>query len=424
MSRSSARTSRPRSTASKITGGNHDGFPNNLDQITGALNGPTAPVTMQGGGIYVNAQAHSLQITDDVIHGNSGAYGGGIRVGTPESGPTPNDNIRIAYNRITRTAGRTSPAASASSPAHQLPDRPQHDLRQLLRGVRRRDQPLRPLERRQIDHNRIWFNRSYDEGGAVMVAGELPANPTTLPPGSGAVGIHDNVIQANLANDDGGGIRLLMVDGRRRSQTGQTHIGTVLRRPINIINNTIANNISTHEGGGIALDDATNVVVANNTVMKNIDHRHGRHQQRQAGAGRALDRGQQRPAAGRLDKRYGVNARALFSKPTLFDNVFRDNRAGCGRQRTGSTASADRGPEPDQPLGHRPGRRPRCRVGQRRRCLTPAAQPVRHLGAQHGQRDDAREQPRQHPGELHRRHLPRRRSNVLPWRGYPRSGAC
>ena len=28
-----------------------------------------------------------------------------------------------------------------------------------------------------ISHNRIWFNGSYDEGGGVMVAGELPANP-------------------------------------------------------------------------------------------------------------------------------------------------------------------------------------------------------------------------------------------------------
>ena len=43
-----------------------------------------------------------------------------------------------------------------------------------------------------------------------MVAGELPANPNDLSPGSGPVAIDSNVVQANLANDDGGGIRLLM----------------------------------------------------------------------------------------------------------------------------------------------------------------------------------------------------------------------
>ena len=27
-----------------------------------------------------------------------------------------------------------------------------------------------------IDHNRIYFNQSYDEGGGIMVAGELPTD--------------------------------------------------------------------------------------------------------------------------------------------------------------------------------------------------------------------------------------------------------
>ena len=43
-----------------------------------------------------------------------------------------------------------------------------------------------------------------------MIAGTLPANPNALSPGSGPVTITGNQIQANLANDDGGGIRFLM----------------------------------------------------------------------------------------------------------------------------------------------------------------------------------------------------------------------
>ena len=39
---------------------------------------------------------------------------------------------------------------------------------------------------------------------------------------------------------------------------------------MDVVNNTIANNVSTHEGGGISLDDAPNVRIVNNTVMKNL----------------------------------------------------------------------------------------------------------------------------------------------------------
>ena len=39
---------------------------------------------------------------------------------------------------------------------------------------------------------------------------------------------------------------------------------------MNVYNNMIVNNVSTHEGGGISLDDAPNVRVFNNTIMKNL----------------------------------------------------------------------------------------------------------------------------------------------------------
>ncbi|MBL0125237.1 MAG: hypothetical protein IPP88_21985 [Betaproteobacteria bacterium] len=51
----------------------------------------------------------------------------------------------------------------------------------------------------KIHHNRIYLNGSYDEGGGVMIAGALPANTTTLSPGSGAVDIYNNLIQANMS---------------------------------------------------------------------------------------------------------------------------------------------------------------------------------------------------------------------------------
>ena len=159
---------------------------------------------------------------------------------------------------------------------------------------------------------------------------ELPVNPNTMPVGAGAVDITENVMQANLANDDGGAVRLLMVDGRRRSQTGEGAQSAIRLYDdrINILNNTIANNVSTHEGGGIALDDSTNVVVANNTVAHNITTATAMTSTGEPAPAGLSTAGNSFLLQAELDKRYGANSRPLFSKPTLFNNVFTDNRAG------------------------------------------------------------------------------------------------
>ncbi len=140
-----------------------------------------------------------------------------------------------------------------------------------------------------------------------MIAGALPANTTTLSPGAGAVTIYNNLVQANLANDDGGGIRFLMAGNF----------------PMNVYNNIIVNNVSTHEGGGVALNDTPNVRFYNNTVMKNLTT-----------ATAVTSNGSPAPAG----LSTSVNSSLLqgtlpagsptFSNPLLFNNIFWDNRAG------------------------------------------------------------------------------------------------
>ena len=87
----------------------------------------------------------------------------------------------------------------------------------------------------------------------------------------------------------------------------------------------IVNNVSTHEGGGIAIDDTPNVRVYNNTIMKNVTT-----------ATAVTSDGQPVPAGlstaanstllqGRLNTIAGA---ATFSNPLLFNNIFWDNRAG------------------------------------------------------------------------------------------------
>jgi hypothetical protein len=93
--------------------------------------------------------------------------------------------------------------------------------------------------------------------------------------------------------------------------------------PITVTNNVIAGNISTHEGGGIALDDATDVRVVNNTVMDNITT-----------ATAVTSNGAPAPA-GLSVAENSVQLQATlpagspnFSNPKLFNNIFWNNRAG------------------------------------------------------------------------------------------------
>ena len=161
-----------------------------------------------------------------------------------------------------------------------------------------------------------------------MIAGQLPANPATLSPGSGPVDIYDNLIQANLANDDGGGLRFLMAGNF----------------PMNVYNNFIVNNVSTHEGGGIGLNDAPNVRFFNNTVMKNLTTATAVTSNGVRGAGRALHLAEQRPAAG------DAAGAARRSSATRSCSTTSSGTTGPGPRTAGATVD-----------GHRPRRRRRTR---------------------------------------------------------------
>ncbi|MCP4960534.1 MAG: hypothetical protein GY925_14865, partial [Actinomycetia bacterium] len=65
--------------------------------------------------------------------------------------------------------------------------------------------------------------------------------------------IDKNEILFNLSNDDGGGIRLLAPRDSR----------------IEIVNNFINHNVAGDHGGGLALDDASDVFIVNNTIVEN-----------------------------------------------------------------------------------------------------------------------------------------------------------
>ena len=191
--------------------------------------------TNLAGGIGIFAGTDDYVVRGNDICGNfSAEYGGGL------------SRLRLQPERL---------------------DRPQPDLLQPVVRRRRRDHDRRPAADRS----------------------------SILSPGAGATSIHDNLIQQNLANDDGGGLRFLMASS---TATRRTDLPSC---PINVYNNMIVNNVSTHEGGGIALDDTPNVRIDNNTIMKNVTTATAVTSNGQpAPAGLSTGR-QQRPAAGEAE---------------------------------------------------------------------------------------------------------------------------
>jgi len=302
-----------------LRGGNQQGFPANINTIGGTPTGLPGGLITQGGAIYANAYARNLQITNNVVQNNGGAYGS-IRIGTPDL-PAPdssnhNENVVIAYNRVIANAGTNQAGGIGlfnGADGYQVVanDICGNFSAEYGGGI----SAVGYSPNGSISRNRIYFNRSYDEGGGVMIAGALPANTSSLSPGSGPVTISGNLIQSNLSNDDGGGIRFLMAGNQ----------------PMNVFNNIIVNNVSTHEGGGISLNDAPNVRIYNNTIIGN-----------QTTATAITSNGAAAPAglassinSTLLQATLPVGS-PLYSNPLLFNNIFWDNRAGT---RTGGAVT-------------------------------------------------------------------------------------
>ncbi|MBC7234781.1 MAG: right-handed parallel beta-helix repeat-containing protein [Chloroflexi bacterium] len=314
-----------------IQGGDQQGFPNNIQQIGGAkIPGVQPNVVVQGGGIFVDGYGNFLQIKNNIIRSNGGAYGGGIRLGTPDV-PEPltdnhNDKIVIARNRIIANGGTNLAGGIgifAGADKYQIND---NDIcgcfsAEYGGGISHYGYS----HKGRIFRNRIYFNKAYDEGGGIMIAGQLPADPAELSPGAGQVWVFRNLIQSNLSNDDGGGLRFLMAGFFK----------------FEVFNNIIVNNVSTHEGGGIAINDAPRVRIYNNTIMKNLTT-----------ATAMTSTGLPAPAGVSTSRNSDLLQATLpagyplFSNPVFFNNILWDNRAGTwnGDSVTGIGLAGDPSP--------------------------------------------------------------------------------
>ena len=286
-------TGAPNATTTKST----YGFPvtdSNFRCAPSAIDGISVTGGDAGGGIYVNGWAHGLQIGNNRVYGNAGAFNGGIRIGIPylelERLPATalgakipgfghNLNVRVHHNQVSKNGTVEGPGigggAGAGISMCSGSDNYRVDHNYICGNNSQSDGGgighLGFSQDAKIDNNRILFNQSFQQtgsthGGGIFVGGEAPiAGSVTL--GTGNLTIDTNVIRGNFAEGGhGGGIRLQQVNG---ADIVATKSVPLFWHHVTITNNTIDNNVAGWAGGGVSLADALSTSILNNTVVSN-----------------------------------------------------------------------------------------------------------------------------------------------------------
>jgi len=305
-------------------------FPSNFWCNPSSIDGLTITDSSQGGGgIFVHAWAHNLQIANNRVHSNTGTVSGGISIGQGEfppqyiqNGATPNAdpgscysrslfpnnqvvnntqlpychnlNVNVHNNAITNNnslgdelfSGTPSGAGGIAFCTGSDNYKFQNNwvCGNLSTGDGGGVVHMGFSYNGDIEHNAILFNQSVNptipsNGGGILVMGSPDTDPVcgAAPDADCAPGTSDgtgpnmvinaNLIQGNAAESgSGGGIRFQGVNG--------TEVVTFPRQPqrwytVNVTNNIIANNVAGWDGAGVSLQDALAVNFINNTVVSN-----------------------------------------------------------------------------------------------------------------------------------------------------------
>lgn len=302
-------------------------FPSNFQCNPSRIDGLGITDSSQGGGgIFVHAWGHNIEISNNRIYNNSGTLSGGINVGqgefpgayiqgsatnaAPGSCETSrvantqlpychNMNVRVHNNSVTLNSSTgdelfsATPAGAGGVSFCTGSDYYKFNYNWVCGNLSSGDGGgvghLGFSKNGLIQHNSILFNQSTNptitaNGGGIVIMGTPDADPpcgtttdadclappNSISPSDGAgpgLVIDANLIMGNGAESgSGGGLRLQSING-----------SDVLSFPtdpskwysVNVTNNIIANNIAGWDGGGISLLDALNVNIINNTIVSN-----------------------------------------------------------------------------------------------------------------------------------------------------------
>jgi hypothetical protein len=216
-----------------------------------------ALMTGQGegaGGIQLQAHANNSQLTNNVLENNSGVFAGGIGLGQPYAHGSHNYNVRVANDRLVGNGGLVRSGGLGifyGSNNYDVSGSIFCSNFGVEYGAGISHWGLSPGGK--IHDNQIYYNDAVDAGAGVSIQTEQPVGGG-LGDGSGSVDVDRNLIQSNYSGDDGGGIFVL----------------DSFTAAINIRDNQIVDNGAADLGGAITLDDAANVRIVNNTIANNV----------------------------------------------------------------------------------------------------------------------------------------------------------
>ena len=269
-----------------------------------------------GGGIYVNGWAHGLEIANNRIYGNAGAYNGGVRIGVPyleaEFYPGQSENangnivgkptlvngqikgfdydhgVKIHHNAITKNGTVEAPLGGGGAGGGVSictgTDGYSVDHNWICGNYSSADGGgvghIGFSQAGSIADNRILYNQSFQQtssvhGGGIAVEGESPI-AGTLSLGSGSVTIERNVIVGNFAEvGHGGGVRLQQVNGAdvaafpTRVANNLAGSAPAVWNHVVLVSNVIERNEAGWSGGGISLADTLASSIGGGDVAHN-----------------------------------------------------------------------------------------------------------------------------------------------------------
>jgi hypothetical protein len=280
-----------------------------------------------GGGIFVHAWAHNLQIANNRIFNNAGSLSGGINVGQGEFAPQliqgatnlvpgscvndnsiptgaqlpycANLNVNIHNNNVSLNSSTGdelfsgTPAGAGGVSFCTGADYYKFNYNWVCGNLSSGDgggvAHMGVSYNGDIEHNSILFNQSLNptvpaNGGGLLAMGtpdyappcgtttdqDCVSAPNTVLPSDGIgphLVINANLIMGNAAESgSGGGLRLQSVNGSDVLAFPTTP--TQWYSPT-ITNNIIADNVAGWDGAGVSMVDALNVNFINNTVVSN-----------------------------------------------------------------------------------------------------------------------------------------------------------
>jgi Abnormal spindle-like microcephaly-assoc'd, ASPM-SPD-2-Hydin/Bacterial cadherin-like domain len=280
-----------------------------------------------GGGIFVHAWGHNLQIGNNRVYNNTGTLSGGVTIGVAETPDAylvgdvvapgscggallPGVELPFCFDRfvnvhnnaiVTNSSIGDELFSSTASGAGGISFSPGSDgykltgnwvCGNLSTGDGGGVVHLGYSENGLIEHNSILFNQSTNptipaNGGGIAVMTAAPDGaPPNSPPGTECGSVTDvdcgpglgdgtgpglvinaNLIMGNAAEaGSGGGIRLQGVNG---TEVSRFPILPGQWYQVDVTNNIIVNNVAGWDGAGVSLVDSLKVNLVNNTIASN-----------------------------------------------------------------------------------------------------------------------------------------------------------